>query len=798
MLSLHPKTYKAMKEDRNNTWTDIDGNIYYVTKDEDGKARYLIRAKDGMYIYIVRHRNGYISLISEEESRKLAEEMDNEDVGEDEEFVEFGSPIFSNDDAAGEAPYIRNAKIYPEKLHLDEEKTKARFSSKFRFDGHDRDEVFFLIKPEEYLSDILICLPYGLIDKQVTGIGATHLELHCKRNSIIVTPTRTLAWNKSRDDRGKFLYVGTEKDNRVTRKDKIKTYLERPDIKYKKILVVADSLYKVINAIQEHGENVFCNYFLLVDEIDTLQSENNFRPVLSSVIDYYFKFNPYCRALLSATVKEFTHPNLQNESVTTFESIDKPKRDIHIHYTDNINSLVSNKIIDITEQYPTKNILVAYNSVINIRQIINSLENKIRAGITISILCSESSYREAGGYFNRLDKKNKLPCQINFMTSTYFTGIDIEDSYHLITVCDSRKVYSALTISKIIQIHGRCRIANGILSDTIIYNNTGKLIKNSETYKDILKSKADKVINLLEAADRLKQGDADLTDLFDRINKAIIERATERLFEQQSFELTRETIDNKLEVSYFNIDALYEKMEAYCKYYSSKEGLYKHIKEKYPSTIFHDDSDMENDNDRLEAGEKSFKEEQREENKARLQQHIASVRDDLITISKHNNLNDNFLNEQIKYSKGEIHEYYNRIKTHYQYFDIEFLSLILADIALMNKKTYRNLNNALVFRAMEDNHPFKSQILQNFEIGNKYSSEQIADIINTIIKDQNFKTLLSHQRTLLNHFKSFVESTYTQGDYIVKGFKPKYNGIEIPEPLQRISKNDVAIKYFDF
>ena len=37
-------------------------------------------------------------------------------------------------------------------------------------------------------------LPHGIIDKTVTGLGGTTLELDCKRNSIIVEPLKfTLA-----------------------------------------------------------------------------------------------------------------------------------------------------------------------------------------------------------------------------------------------------------------------------------------------------------------------------------------------------------------------------------------------------------------------------------------------------------------------------------------------------------------------------------------------------------------------------------------------------------------------------
>ena len=40
-----------------------------------------------------------------------------------------------------------------------------------------------------------------------------------------------------------------------------------------------------------------------------------------------------------------------------------------------------------------------------------------------------------------LTEGNKLPKRINFITSCYFAGVDIEDYYHLITVSNARQNY---------------------------------------------------------------------------------------------------------------------------------------------------------------------------------------------------------------------------------------------------------------------------------------------------------------------------------------------------------------------
>ena len=83
--------------------------------------------------------------------------------------------------------------------------------------------------------------------------------------------------------------------------------------------------------------------------------------------------------------------------------------------------------------------------------------------------------KEAGEYFApKLGDNDTLPARINFKPpGCCFTGIDIEDSYHLMTVSDVRRSHSMLTLDRGTQKHGRCRKVNGIRSETIIYNTLG-------------------------------------------------------------------------------------------------------------------------------------------------------------------------------------------------------------------------------------------------------------------------------------------------------------------------------------
>ena len=137
------------------------------------------------------------------------------------------------------------------------------------------------------LSTYLDKMPHGIIDKKISGIGATTLEINSKRNSIIVLPTKALAYSKHLNHVD-TLYVGSAiGDKKNVSNAEINKYLAQGG--YKKFLVVADSLKRLLGLIKEENYN---NYFLMIDEIDVFQSDSNYRPQLEDVIDYYLKFLP--------------------------------------------------------------------------------------------------------------------------------------------------------------------------------------------------------------------------------------------------------------------------------------------------------------------------------------------------------------------------------------------------------------------------------------------------------------------------------------------------------------------------
>lgn len=727
-----------------------------------------------------------------EESKKLYNEANSDDLLDLD--LPVSVPLFDG------LHSIRNAEIKKEKLYLDAEKKNIRYDYINKEDGNPRNEATILLKSDENrLSEIITQLPYGLIDKQATGVGATHLELHySKRDSIIVVPTRALGEGKCGSN-SNLLYVGTQRgSNDVTTNTEIKNYINNSTIEFKKIVVVADSLKRVIDNFQELEIDVYREYFLMVDEIDTIQADAHYRPQLSNVIDYYFKFKLQRRALVSATVKEFTHPKLQGEPLTTIKKEVPRRRHITLLHTNNINELLVEEIQRINTSSPEDKILIAYNSLTDIQSVITRLPIDIRN--RCGILCSESNYRDdriEQQYRAEIDLEDELLSHdIVFMTCAYFAGLDIKDTFHLITISSVQYSYTILPLNKMTQIHGRCRIDAGILSDTIIYSTLTNPFYYNRNYRNELKLKADKIVNYLESSKRLQLEFEELKDIFERIEPIIIAEASEFIFKGKPIALTRKDIDNVFTINYFNIDILYEQMCSYSRLYSSKNMLHDALIRDHNIESFND-RQFAQETQELTRGISN------EDKILRVQNCIDDLTTTLATIEANTVFNTDsqfarYLEEKIRISRNfEKDAYYSRVNELYKYIDINLLNQKLLEICTKDIRIYRSFKNAVCFYALLDNHPFKQFIQSNFIIGERYSSDEIKEKLDVIVLDQLLiRKKLSRSR-LVNFFKTIIDYTYTGGLHIVNGYISKeLIALGVDEPLNKISVNIPSTKIF--
>ena len=415
------------------------------------------------------------------------------------------------------------------------------------------------------LSQVLNFLPAGFVYKEETGIGATTLELTSKRNSIIVEPIKITASSKAHEHAA--LYVGSPTryhTQKSSKKVDIIKYVKDKAIPYKKIVVVADSLPRVVEAI---GADVFKDYFLLIDEIDSFQLDSSYRKSMEACIEIYSKFKPENRAMLSATKINFTDPSLKQEPVVEIKYDIKKPRKISVYTTNafEILGVVVDSITNIIKKYPGDKIFIAYNSVngcLNLAQ--HLVDNNIISRNEIKILCSSASKKSAKDYYNELDN-DVLPSTVNFFTSAYFTGFDLNEQYHLVTVSGNRNKVHALSDRRMKQIAGRSR--KGLLSETIIHDIAIGNLKDDFSEQEFIAAAKEQV----ESHNCMKRhySKNPLLKMFiNDINEQFL-----KVLEANELKLIRKDEKGDFKISYLNIDAALESIRVRKQLYLNSAAL---------------------------------------------------------------------------------------------------------------------------------------------------------------------------------------------------------------------------------
>ena len=645
--------------------------------------------------------------------------------------------------------------------------------------GDGKDETL-------YLSKFFNKIPYGIINKNRTGVGATTLEINAKRNSIIVMPTKNLAFSKATDGAYvtktgayKCCYVGSRIDQYTRHKRlELDAYLKYPEIEYKKFIVVADSLCKVIEAI---GPQVYNKYFLMLDEIDSYQSDSTFRKSMANTLDFYFEFDQHMRCMVTATMQKFSNPELSNEPVVEIEYTNPKKRDVTLIHTNNPNALVKEKIERIFDSTQDK-IVIAYNKVQYIMEVIENLGERYKK--ECAVLCSEMSKPYVKDYYSkRLDDNNKLPKRINFITCTYFTGIDIEERFHLLSVANVEFYFSLLSPDKLMQIAGRGR--RGLLSEQIIYNakkhtdSIGKKVNGAEQLRDYSQA----VIDYINAAETITKKFKDLADKsFLRVQKEIENRSKVQYYKWNKIDVVRRNVfTGKYEIAYFNIAALHEAQVLRSKLYSSPEQLFEELKNSVNilNNKYHQENRDYTPEQRTNDDNVNKRFKKIEENNLEQLFKELSKKNESLT------LNDATL---MKIRKEEVRKnqlIVDQFSKLYKYVPFDRLQTDLTDIGGHAKK-FRGYCNAVAFWALAEDHIFKMDMKARFKEGEKYTKEQIKEKIDAVYMQHFDKQIDSdiHVQILGEYFlthKNPHEKLHTVKSYNKFGFDF--------EPLEIISAN---------
>ncbi|MEJ5143852.1 hypothetical protein [Sphingobacterium sp. MYb388] len=290
--------------------------------------------------------------------------------------------------------------------------------------------------------------------KNLTGIGATHIELNvAQRNSIIIEPNVPVIIGKTKGRKGVLgVYEGVNKVH-------IEKYL-RGNVEDKKLVTTPESLSKIIAVFEEMEIDYLNTYFMLIDECDKLTKDVNYRKSILLSLEYFFKFK--YKAFVSATALIPTDPRFKENGfsicnvIPTFDI----QRDLNIITTNHSLSTL-NKVLQSSK---ADKVFIFLNSVSGIARIIKSLKiDKLSSVFTSTDGCKEFCEKTKGVTPNHVIDMvdNAKFSKYNFLTSRFFSAVDIklDEQVDIVMISDIDNFQHSIIDpnTDILQIIGRLR-----------------------------------------------------------------------------------------------------------------------------------------------------------------------------------------------------------------------------------------------------------------------------------------------------------------------------------------------------
>lgn len=411
----------------------------------------------------------------------------------------------------------------------------------------------------EWLLDALKRIGHSMIpsncilNKTLTGLGATHSEIHSKRSSIIIEPNVPVILGKLDDNENlEAVYAKCTPYN-------LKKYLQM-DIPYKKIITTPESFYKIRKAASDLGINIYETFFCLFDECEKVTQDIDYRRKISQPIYDFFRFEQ--KAFVSATPLPMSHPEFERQG---FQMV---KIEPSFDYKKNLTLIVTNsyymwlqRVLDSLRD--SKHICIFFNVTDGITELINNL------GITdYKVFCSQESVDKLlkRGIVQAYSQIDYPLAKYNFFTCRFYSALDIRIAKHkpdIIILTDHRTANWTMVdpFTEAIQIQGRFRKRG---KDDITYNS---LTHISTVNPDI------RVRSKEEIGNRVERFIATYNLLKKIHDEELDEFKKQAILEDMENLKYQDLIDERGEINPFSVDNLYNE-ERVRSYYQSAESLY--------------------------------------------------------------------------------------------------------------------------------------------------------------------------------------------------------------------------------
>lgn len=415
-----------------------------------------------------------------------------------------------------------------------------------------------ILQKGEWLLDALKRIGHSMIptncilNKTLTGLGATHSEIHSKRSSIIIEPNVPVILGKlDENETLEAVYAKCTPYN-------LKKYLQM-DIQYKKIITTPESFHKIRKAAEELGINIYKTFFCLFDECEKVTQDIDYRRKISQPIYDFFRFEQ--KAFVSATPLPMSHPEFERQS---FQMV---KVEPSFDYRKDLTLIVTNsyyeclrRVLDSLQD--SKHICIFFNVTDGITELISNL------GIAdYKVFCSEDSVKKLmkRGMMQAYSQIDYPLAKYNFFTCRFYSALDIRISKYkpdIIMLTDHRTANWTMIdpFTEAIQIQGRFRKRG---KDDVTYNS---LTHISTVNPDI------KVRSKEEIQNRVERFIANYYLLKEEHDAELDEFKKQAILEDMSNLKYQDLIDERGEVNPFSVDNLYNE-ERVRSYYQSAESL---------------------------------------------------------------------------------------------------------------------------------------------------------------------------------------------------------------------------------
>lgn len=301
----------------------------------------------------------------------------------------------------------------------------------------------------QHLADVMDQIPSNVIlNKQITGCGATTLEINAARNSIIIEPNVPVIVGKASKHPNVFPVY-----EKVTFED-VEAYLQKQIDGYRKIVTTPEGYDKKVKpALSKHIKNYKESFFLLFDECEKIIQDVDYRGDIYLPVDDFFSFSS--KAMVSATPIIPRDPRFEEQGFT----ICKVMPDYDFRHKVNLR-ITNNTVVILREllKHRKSEICIFINSTDTIHRIIRTLGLQDNC----KVFCSEKSVKKlrAQGFMNAEQNLQDL-ADVNFFTSRFYSAVDIELEYKPTVVLLTDVIHAPFSsidpATEVIQAIGRFR-----------------------------------------------------------------------------------------------------------------------------------------------------------------------------------------------------------------------------------------------------------------------------------------------------------------------------------------------------